>query len=45
MHQLWLWNCDVRVGRDSRPKDGDEDEGGRDREDGEVRVPAIFELS
>lgn len=44
---LEMWDCDVRLGRDPRPKDGngDEDEGGRDRDEGEVPIPSIFELS
>lgn len=44
---LEIWERDVR--RDPLPKDGDEDEdeGWRDRQDGDDRVPTItmFELS
>lgn len=43
--KLEMWDRDVRLGRDPWLKDGDEDEGGRDREEGEVRIPSMFELS
>ena len=42
-NMLEMRGRDVRLGRDPRPKD--EDEGGRDREEGVVRIPSMFKLS